>query len=179
MISLKRALPTAELTPALVRWITGVTEAVVRAIGAQPPAHENDHGRDSEPARRRRYWIRTMSGIVILEEDDLMRGLLEEWLTEAGYAVRRSGLDDAPAASGAGLVIIDLHSPREAGLETVRAARKAYPGAPVIAISGRFRSGLAGACAAAQALGAHAVIAKPFSRDDLLAAVRAVIGVPA
>jgi DNA-binding response OmpR family regulator len=120
-----------------------------------------------------------MSGIVILEEDDLMRELLEEWLTEAGYAVRRSGLADAPAASRAGLVIIDLHSPREAGHETVRAAREAYPGAPVIAISGRFRSGLAGACAAAQALGAHAVIAKPFSRDDLLAAVRAVIGVPA
>jgi DNA-binding response OmpR family regulator len=120
-----------------------------------------------------------MSGIFILEEDNLMRALLEEWLTEAGYAVRTGGPGDAPAASGADLVIIDLHSPREAGVETVRAAREAYPGAPVIAISARFRSGLAGRCPAAQALGAHAVIAKPFSRDDLLTAVRAVIGVPA
>jgi DNA-binding response OmpR family regulator len=108
-----------------------------------------------------------------------MRGLLEEWFTEAGYAARTGGLVEAPAASGVDLVIIDLHSPREAGLETVRAVREAYPGAPVIAISGRFRSGLAGSCAAAQALGADAVIAKPFGRDDLLAAVRAVIGVPA
>jgi DNA-binding response OmpR family regulator len=119
-----------------------------------------------------------MPGIVILEEDDLMRGLLAEWLTEAGYAARTAALADAPAASGADLVIVDLHSPREEGLETVRAAREAYPGAPVIAISGRFRSGLAGSCAAAQALGAHAVIAKPFSRDDLIAAVRAVFGAP-
>jgi DNA-binding response OmpR family regulator len=116
-----------------------------------------------------------MSGIAILEEDDLMRGLLEEWLTGAGYSVRMGALGDAPAAGGAELVIIDLHSPREAGVETVRAARKAYPGAPVIAISGRFRPGLAGCCGAAEALGAQAVIAKPFSRDDLLAAVRAVI----
>jgi DNA-binding response OmpR family regulator len=120
-----------------------------------------------------------MSGIVILEEDDLMRGLLEEWLTEAGYAIRKGGPADARAASGADLVIIDLHSPREAGPETVRAAREAYPGAPVIAISGRFRPGLAGCCPAAEALGAQALIAKPFSRDDLLAAVHAVIGVPA
>jgi DNA-binding response OmpR family regulator len=120
-----------------------------------------------------------MSGIVILEEDDLMRGLIEEWLTGASYAVRKGGLGDTPAASGADLVIIDLHSPRDAGLETVRAAREAYPGAPVIAISGRFRPGLAGRCPAAQALGAQAIVAKPFSRDDLLAAVRSVIGVPA
>lgn len=120
-----------------------------------------------------------MSGIVILDEDDLMRGLLEEWLTEAGYVARKGGLRDAPATRSADLVIIDLHSPREAGGETVRAAREAFPGAPVIAISGRFLPGLAGCCAAAQALGAQAVIAKPFSRDDLLAAVRAVIGVPA
>jgi DNA-binding response OmpR family regulator len=120
-----------------------------------------------------------MSGIVILEEDDLMRGLLEEWLAEAGYAAWKGGLANAPAASGADLVIVDLNSPREAGPETVRAARAAYPGAPVIAISGRFRSGLSGCCAAAQALGAQAIVAKPFSRDDLLAAVHAVIGTPA
>jgi DNA-binding response OmpR family regulator len=120
-----------------------------------------------------------MSGIVILDEDDLMRGLLVEWLTEAGYATRSGGLSDAPASGRADLVIIDLHSPREAGVKTVRAAREAYPGAPVIAISGRFWPGLAGCCAAAQALGARAVIAKPFSRDDLLSAVHAIIGVPA
>lgn len=119
-----------------------------------------------------------MSEIVIIDEDALMRGLLCEWLTEAGYRVRKSEQRDAPNAGDASLVIVDLYLPREAGPETVRAAREAYPGAPVIAISGRFRPGLAGCCAAAEALGARAVIAKPFGRDALLGAVRAVIGAP-
>jgi DNA-binding response OmpR family regulator len=119
-----------------------------------------------------------MPGIVILDEDVLMRGLIEEWLTEAGYAVRKRRLAGAPPATNVDLVIIDLHAPREAGVEIVRAARETYPDAPVIAISGRFRPGLAGCCAAAQGLGAQALIAKPFGRDELLAAVGAVIGVP-
>ena len=33
-----------------------------------------------------------MSNIVIIEEDDLMRALLDEWLTAAGYTVRERGL---------------------------------------------------------------------------------------
>ena len=32
-----------------------------------------------------------MPVIVIIDDDELMRGLLEEWLSEAGYAVRRPG----------------------------------------------------------------------------------------
>lgn len=117
-----------------------------------------------------------MPVIVIIDDDELMCGLLEAWLSEAGYTVRAASLGDAPAAGSADLVIVDLHLPRQAGLETVHAAHRAHPGAPVIAISGRFSPGLAGPCAAARALGVQAVIAKPLSRDDLLGAVRAVIG---
>src|SRR5258706_362353 len=42
--------------------------------------------------------LRPMSSIVIIEEDDLMRGLLTEWLTGAGYAVRERGLRRPPPA---------------------------------------------------------------------------------
>src|SRR5712675_1964361 len=82
--------------------------------------------------------LRPMSNIVIIEEDDLMRGLLTEWLTGAGYAVREQGA--APA--GADLVIVDLYMPRQAGADIVLAAQQAYPGAPVIAMSAQFRPGL-------------------------------------
>ena len=54
--------------------------------------------------------------------------------------------------------------------------RAAYPETPLIAVSGHFRSGLFGSCTAAAALGVRQVIAKPFSRRDLLAAVHGVIG---
>ena len=116
-----------------------------------------------------------MSSIVIIEEDDLMRGLLTEWLRAAGYAV----LGPPPVGSPAGrrdLVIVDLHMPRQTGVDVVRSVREAHPGVPLIAISARFRAGLDGSWRAAQALGVSRLIAKPFTREDLLAAVRAVIG---
>ena len=105
-----------------------------------------------------------------------MRGLLHEWLTAAGYAVRKQGLDEQPAGDRTDLVIIDLHMPRQSGVEVVRAVQQAHRGTPVIAISARFRPGLEHSSWAAQALGVRQLIAKPFTREDLLEAVRAVIG---
>jgi DNA-binding response OmpR family regulator len=117
-----------------------------------------------------------MSSIVIIEEDDLMRGLLTEWLTAAGYAVREPGQRGAPAGEGADLVIVNLYMPRQTGADVVRAVQQAHPGTPLIAISARFRPGLDGSWWAARALGARKLIAKPFTREDLLGAVRALIG---
>jgi DNA-binding NtrC family response regulator len=117
-----------------------------------------------------------MSSIVIIEEDDLMRGLLTEWLTGAGYAVRERSLRAAPDEAGAVLVIVNLYMPRQAGVDVVRAVQLAHPGIPVIAISAQFRPGLAGSWWAARALGARKLIAKPFTREDLLEAVHGVIG---
>ena len=73
-------------------------------------------------------------------------------------------------------MIIDLHMPRQSGVEVVRAVQRARPGTPVIAISAQFRPGLDRSSWAAQALGVRQLIAKPFTREDLLEAVRAVIG---
>jgi len=117
-----------------------------------------------------------MSSIVIIEEDDLMRGLLTEWLTAAGYAVFGRLPRAAAPARSADLVIVDLYMPRQAGVDVVRSVQQAHPGTPVIAISAQFRAGLDGSWWAARALGVRQLIAKPFSRGDLLRAVQAVIG---
>jgi DNA-binding response OmpR family regulator len=119
-----------------------------------------------------------MPGIAIIEDDVLMRSLLAEWLTADGYRVNALARDGAPARVSADLVIVDLYMPRHLGSERLHAARAAYPGAPVIAISGQFRSDVRCAGPAAQALGVDRVIAKPFSREALLHAVRSVIGPP-
>ncbi len=105
-----------------------------------------------------------------------MRGLLTEWLADAGYAVRERGPRAAPAGADVDLVIVNLYMPREAGVDVVRAVQEAHPGIPVIAISAQFRAGLAASWWAARALGARKLIAKPFTREDLLEAVRGVIG---
>jgi CheY-like chemotaxis protein len=120
-----------------------------------------------------------MTSIVIIEEDDLMRGLLTEWLTGAGYAVREQRLDEAPAGDRADLVIVDLYMPRQTGAEVVRAVQQAHPGTPIIAVSAQFRPGLDSSWWAARALGVRQLMAKPCTREDLLRAVNTAIGAAA
>jgi CheY-like chemotaxis protein len=116
-----------------------------------------------------------VSRIVVIEEDRLMRGLLVEWLNDAGHAARAVAPGDAEAMHDADLVIVDVYMPRLDGARRLDAVKAAHPDAPVIAISAQFRPGLAVACSAAAALGVQQVIAKPFSRRDLLHAVDSVL----
>jgi DNA-binding response OmpR family regulator len=104
--------------------------------------------------------------IVILEEDPLIRPLLKRWLGEAGYSVVHR------AASGKGtvaLVIADVAEPQSAD-RLIRSLR-GYA-APILVLSARFRRGLAGSEDAARRLGVKKVLPKPFTRNELLAAVR-------
>jgi DNA-binding response OmpR family regulator len=116
-----------------------------------------------------------MPSIAIIEDDTLMRGLLTEWLTAAGYGVSTLTRADA-GGNPVDLIVVDLCDPRARGIARVREARRACPAAPVIAISGQFRAGLECAGSAARALGVAFVIAKPLARAQLLDAVRSVIG---
>jgi len=116
-----------------------------------------------------------MSRIVIIEDDPLMRSLLAEWLTAEGYCVESVAGDNAQPSPSVDLVIVDVYMPRCLGVERLRSARRTYPGVPIIASSGQFRAGLDCAGPAAQALGVERVMAKPFSRETLLDAVRSVI----
>jgi DNA-binding response OmpR family regulator len=104
--------------------------------------------------------------IVIQEEDDLIRELLERWLGEAGYSLCGEGYE-APC-----LVIANVPSPRGAqGL--IRSLQAVYAAAPILVLSGRFRRGLAGSAEAARRLGVKKVLPKPFTRKELLSAVDA------
>jgi DNA-binding response OmpR family regulator len=102
--------------------------------------------------------------IAIHEDDDLIRELLERWLAEAGYALRAAG-DEAPV-----LVIADVPSPRGAQAR-IQALQEMYA-APVLVLSGRFRRGLGTSDEAARRLSVRKVLPKPFTRDELLSAVR-------
>lgn len=119
-----------------------------------------------------------MSGVVIYEENDLMRALLAEWLSQAGYPVREGPARGEQPAGPADLVIASVYMPKQAGGQLICQVRAAHPGTPVIAISGQFCSGVPGAGTTAQLLGVERVLAKPLNRGDLLAAVRAIIGAP-
>ena len=102
--------------------------------------------------------------IAIREEDDLIRELLERWLGEAGYRLRPQG-DEQPR-----LVVANV--PSAHGAQRIIEALRAVYAAPVLVLSGRFRRGLAGSAEAARRLGVKKVLPKPFTREELLSAVR-------
>ena len=119
--------------------------------------------------------LQPMSSIVIYEADDLMRGLLQEWLTGAGYCVSAVA-PWAPAPHlAADLAIVSIGMPKHTGSRMADKIRAAHPGTPIIAISAQFRADLSTAGTTARALGVAQVIAKPLSRNALLAAVSAII----
>jgi two-component system OmpR family response regulator len=119
-----------------------------------------------------------MSDIVIYEDNDLMRALLQEWLSDAGYRVRAAPPGRMGNLGKASLAIVSVYMPKHSGPQLVREIQAAHPGTPLIAISGQFRAGLSTVGATAQTLGVQQVIAKPFTCSDLLIAVRAMIGSP-
>ena len=104
--------------------------------------------------------------VVVLEEDPQIRSLLERWLDEAGYAVAAQVPDGDTRPV---LVIADLPDPHVAGV-LIRSLQE-YRVA-VLATSARFRRGLAGSAETARRLGVQGVLPKPFTRTELLAAVR-------
>jgi len=122
--------------------------------------------------------IRTVAAVAIYEEDELMRALLKEWLSEAGYRVRGAAPGGVARGGGEDLVIASVYTPKRAGAALLREIQAAHPGTPLIAISGQFRSGLSAAGTTAQMPGVERVLAKPLTRGELLQAVRAIIGAP-
>jgi len=110
--------------------------------------------------------------ILVVENDDLIRDLLERWLGEAGYAVIAAdqGAMRAPRRADAPcLVIVNVASPR--GAQPLIRSLQAVYAAPILVVSGRFRRGLAGSAEAAHRLGVRKVLPKPFTRKELLSAV--------
>jgi DNA-binding response OmpR family regulator len=115
-----------------------------------------------------------MATIAIYEPDNPMNNLLVEWLSQAGYNVYDSAVaEHGPAVD---LVIVSIQMPKNGGVDVIRAMRVIHPGTPFIALSSQFRSGLSSCGAAAQALGVARCLAKPLTRNELLAAVQGAIG---
>jgi DNA-binding response OmpR family regulator len=110
------------------------------------------------------------SRLLITEKDDLIRGLIMRWLGEAGYVVAAS---ESPPGDIA-LVIADVPNPAQAdaALQEIGARH----GAPILVTSGRLRRDPAASKAAARRLGVVGVLPKPFTCEELLAAVAQCLG---
>jgi DNA-binding response OmpR family regulator len=119
------------------------------------------------PTARKRF-------VLVVEPDDLIRGLLEFWLTEVGYEVTVCASCEIGSHERPDLVILNVGRPRELGEWTRMLAGRCD--APVVAISARLRRNARALPQAVRDAGVRAILAKPFSREELLRTVADVLG---
>ena len=121
-----------------------------------------------------------MTRILLIDDDEALRRPLERMLLRAGYEV--SVASDGVSGLrmwrevGADLVITDLCMPRRTGLEVIIEIQALAPGAALLAMSGGFESATLDLLGTASQAGAVKTLAKPFTMDELLAAVRELVG---
>lgn len=105
--------------------------------------------------------VHTPYRIAIVESDELIRQLIVRWLGDAGHHVVDKAVD-------AGLVIADVSGRRHAAAR-IRAIKTACAGR-ILVISASFQRDQ-GQPGLARQLGVHAVLPKPFTREELHAAI--------
>jgi CheY-like chemotaxis protein len=116
-----------------------------------------------------------MARILLIDDDDAVRTALRLTLIHFGHTVveARNGKEGValfPHAA-ADVVITDIVMPEKEGLEVLMDLQKKQPSVKIIAISGGGRVSPEDYLRTAKALGAAKVLAKPFSNEDLLAAI--------
>jgi len=115
--------------------------------------------------------------VLIVDDEPGLLMFAGEVLRDAGYDVVTG--DDGNVALSLvrsqpfDLTILDLVMPEREGLDTMMRLRESHPDLPVVAISGAFGGRF---LHSASMLGARATLSKPFSGEDLLHAVRTVLG---
>ena len=119
--------------------------------------------------------------IIVVDDDDELRAIMADVLTEAGYAVREasSGAEAVKSlnSSPSDLIISDIFMPDMDGIELTRTLYQSGVQIRLLAISGHV--GDVDYLGAAKALGATQILRKPFKSNELLAAVESCLSEPA
>jgi two-component system chemotaxis response regulator CheY len=119
--------------------------------------------------------------VLIVDDHETMRALLARVLAKAGVVKLRTAVEGADALAllaerPASLILADQNMPGMNGLMFVKAVRAdpAFSAARIIIVSGHTSREQADA---ARAAGADAVLVKPVSARDLLAAIETLFAV--
>jgi two-component system, NtrC family, response regulator HydG len=120
--------------------------------------------------------MRNKEQILVVDDAPETLEVIERNLSLAGYRVMTApGAVEAVRvleAARIDLVITDLRMPRANGMELIRHVRENHPDTEIIMVTGYAT--IPGAVEAMQA-GAHAYLAKPFTDEELLSAVKQAI----
>jgi len=108
--------------------------------------------------------------ILIVEDDEMIRELMDITLSQAGYAVLTAGSGEAALdlmrRVRVGLVLLDVHMPRMSGIEVLATMRRRNrAGPPVLMVTANRQPETV---QKAISLGCAGYVAKPFAPGDLL-----------
>ena len=121
-----------------------------------------------------------MARILIIEDDEIVRGLIKRVLEKKDYEV----LEAADGREGVqvykeepvDLIITDIIMPHKEGLETIRELIAENPDVKIIAISGGGRVSPYDYLEMAEKFGAVKTFEKPFEWDELIEAIEEILG---
>src|ERR1700685_1671205 len=120
--------------------------------------------------------------ILIVDDNEKIRATVRMMLEGAGFEIAEAA-DGAEAIrtfrhSGADVVLSDVFMPDHDGLELIRALRRDFPDVKVIAMSGGGFRGRVDMLPLAKGLGAAAILPKPFTQAEVLAAIARALASP-
>lgn len=121
-----------------------------------------------------------MAKVLLIEDEEGLRRLVQRMLHEAGHEV----LLACGSVNGLrlwrphkiDLVVADLGLPGRGGLETIIELRTLEPSLPITVISGRGKEDLIDLMTGAGLMSSVRIVSKPFTAEELLAAVRQTLG---
>ncbi|PWC37403.1 response regulator [Azospirillum sp. TSO35-2] len=120
-----------------------------------------------------------MPTVLVIDDEDMVRLVLRQFLERLGMEVveAQDGEEGLRLfrAHRIDLVICDLIMPRADGIGTIMHIRQIAPKMKIIAISGGGRSHAMELLKVAEEMGADHALAKPFTRDQMTAAVAACL----
>jgi CheY-like chemotaxis protein len=120
-----------------------------------------------------------MPHILIIDDEAMIREMFRRILELEGYAVSEAAEGNEALArcreQCPDLIITDLIMPDKEGIETIIEIRRDFPETKIIAISGGGRVTAREYLELAETFGADRSLSKPIGREELLAAVRALL----
>lgn len=120
-----------------------------------------------------------MARILVVDDDDQLRAALKRFLEKEGFQV----IDASNGAAGleilnkdpVDLVFTDIFMPEREGIGMIMELQQDIPDVKIIAISGGGNVESVDFLELAGNLGAHKVFQKPFTHEELLAAVQELL----
>jgi DNA-binding response OmpR family regulator len=119
--------------------------------------------------------------ILVVDDEPQLRGWLRQILESKGYQVEEAAdgdeVMDCVKQVEPALVVLDIYMPGKEGFETILDLQSHFSSVKILAISGNKTLGH-DTLPIARLLGAHHVMAKPFSADGFLQRVEVLLSHP-